>query len=93
MTPQADPTKIILPKLKTPEVVPCHWRNGGPILLASDIDGSRGRPTGTPVNVEWSAGKGPLVQGPIQQLLLALAGRRADMAQLTGAGLEALGRD
>ncbi len=44
-------------------------------------------------DVEWSAGKGPLVQGPIQQLLLALAGRPADMAQLTGAGLEALRRD
>lgn len=43
-------------------------------------------------DVEWSAGKGPFVQGPIQQLLLALAGRPADMAQLTGAGLEALRR-
>jgi hypothetical protein len=36
LTPPADPTKIIPPKLKTHEVVPCHWRKGGPILLASD---------------------------------------------------------
>jgi hypothetical protein len=23
--------------LEDPEVVPCHWRNGGPIKLAGDI--------------------------------------------------------
>ena len=25
---------------ETPKVVPCHWRNGGPITLASDTNGS-----------------------------------------------------
>ncbi|SDE03018.1 maleylpyruvate isomerase family mycothiol-dependent enzyme [Rhodococcus tukisamuensis] len=41
-------------------------------------------------DVEWSAGKGALVQGPMQQLLLAMAGRPADRTQLDGAGVAVL---
>ncbi|MFC4604974.1 hypothetical protein [Rhodococcus kronopolitis] len=41
-------------------------------------------------DVEWFAGAGALVQGPMQQLLLAMAGRPADLTQLDGAGVAAL---
>ncbi|MFD4180411.1 maleylpyruvate isomerase family mycothiol-dependent enzyme [Rhodococcus sp. NPDC058514] len=44
-------------------------------------------------DVDWSAGKGPPVQGPMQQLLLAMSGRPADVAQLSGEGAAALQQD
>jgi uncharacterized protein (TIGR03083 family) len=38
-------------------------------------------------DTEWSTGSGPAVEGPVQQLLLAVAGRRAALDQLSGDGL------
>lgn len=41
-------------------------------------------------DIDWSVGAGPIVEGPIGALLLILTGRRAALAQVTGAGAEAL---
>ena len=44
----------------------------------------------------WSAGQGPLVEGPVGAILLLLTGRRAGLAQLSGPGareLSAVGLD
>lgn len=38
----------------------------------------------------WSTGSGPTVEGPAQQLLLAVAGRRAALDRLAGDGLATL---
>jgi uncharacterized protein (TIGR03083 family) len=38
----------------------------------------------------WTTGSGPKVEGPAQQLLLAVAGRRAALDHLTGEGLAIL---
>ncbi len=39
---------------------------------------------------DWSTGSGPTVSGPSKQLLLALAGRRSALDNLTGEGLATL---
>ena len=39
---------------------------------------------------DWSTGSGPTVSGPSKQLLLALAGRRSALNNLTGEGLATL---
>ena len=41
-------------------------------------------------DTEWSTGSGPTVEGPAQQLLLAVAGRRPALDQLSGDGLATL---
>ena len=41
-------------------------------------------------DAEWSTGSGPIVSGPSKQLLLALAGRRAALDNLTGDGVASL---
>ena len=38
----------------------------------------------------WSTGSGPLVEGPVQPLLLAVAGRRAGLDRLSGDGVATL---
>ena len=38
----------------------------------------------------WSTGSGPVVEGPAQHLLLAIAGRRAALDRLSGDGLATL---
>lgn len=43
-------------------------------------------------DVDWSHGTGPEVTGPALPLMLAMTGRPAGLAELTGAGLDALGR-
>ncbi len=50
------------------------------------LDGYRFHAT----DVDWTRGEGPEVAGPAGALLLLLTGRRAALAQLTGAGAEAL---
>lgn len=52
----------------------------------------RGRPEASYVatDVAWSAGGGPEVSGPATSLALALSGRPAGFASLTGAGVPAL---
>lgn len=41
-------------------------------------------------DIGWSHGEGPVVRGPYDALLLALGGRRAGLAHLSGDGLELL---
>jgi hypothetical protein len=41
-------------------------------------------------DVDWSTGTGPEVAGPILPLVLAMTGRRAALAQLSGPGLDTL---
>jgi len=47
-------------------------RIGGLRLVATDLD--------------WTVGKGPVVEGPAESLLMALAGRRGVATELTGPG-------
>jgi uncharacterized protein (TIGR03083 family) len=51
-------------------------RSAGLTLRATDAD--------------WSAGEGPEVSGPITSIILAVSGRKAALADLSGAGLETL---
>src|SRR4029079_14852838 len=41
-------------------------------------------------DAEWSTGDGPAVSGTSKQLLLAMAGRRAALDNLTGEGLDTM---
>lgn len=41
-------------------------------------------------DAQWSTGSGPAVEGPAQQLLLAVAGRRSALDNLSGEGLATL---
>ena len=41
-------------------------------------------------DTDWSVGSGPAVEGPALSLLLAMTGRKAALAELTGAGLATL---
>jgi uncharacterized protein (TIGR03083 family) len=41
-------------------------------------------------DVDWSAGDGPEVTGPLASIILAITGRRAGLADLSGAGLSTL---
>ena len=52
------------------------WRARGVRLVATDID--------------WSHGKGPEVQGPGEALLVAMAGRRDGLKDLSGPGKDTL---
>ena len=51
------------------------------------IEGLRLRATDT----DWSTGAGPEVAGPIVSLLLAITGRQASLADLSGEGVSTLG--
>ena len=39
-------------------------------------------------DVEWARGEGPLIQGPMQELLMRCAGREPDAGKVSGEGLE-----
>ena len=41
-------------------------------------------------DIDWSTGRGPVVEGPAEPLLMAMAGRADAVDQLTGAGLPTL---
>lgn len=58
----------------------------GQVFDALPLEAYRLRAT----DIDWSVGAGPIVEGPIGALLLLLTGRRAALAQVTGAGAEAL---
>jgi len=62
--------------LKTTPLLHGKQRGEGLTLRATDID--------------WSAGDGPEVSGPAASLIMALAGRKAAMDDLSGAGVEKL---
>lgn len=62
------------------------WRMGWPFWARRRLRGFRLVST----DVQWTAGRGMEVRGPIAALLLLLTGRPAALAQLEGAGVEAL---
>lgn len=43
-------------------------------------------------DIDWSRGSGPEVTGPAESILMTLAGRPSALAELSGNGLEVLGR-
>ena len=59
------------------------WPNLWPFRAGRKLAGFRLAATDHP----WSAGEGPPVEGPIAAILLLLTGRRAALAQLSGAGV------
>lgn len=59
------------------------WRIGFPFRARSRLAGLHLRAT----DVEWDAGDGALVEGPIEALLLVLTGRPAGLARLHGDGV------
>ncbi len=64
-----------------------HLKNVQPVF------GSKKRIAGLTLratDTEWSTGSGPTVEGPAQQLLLAVAGRRSALDRLSGDGLATL---
>jgi uncharacterized protein (TIGR03083 family) len=63
------------------------WRMGWPFWARRRLRGLRLSAT----DVDWSAGEGAEVRGPVQSLLLLLTGRtEAALPQLTGPGVERL---
>jgi uncharacterized protein (TIGR03083 family) len=62
----------VLTAVRTNPRLGVPWRIRGLRLQATDLD--------------WSTGKGPLVTGPGEALLMAMAGRRGITAELTGPG-------
>lgn len=64
------------------------WRMGFPFRTRRRLAGYRLVAT----DVDWSAGDGAEVSGPIDALLPLLAGRTATLPRLTGAGVVALAR-
>ncbi len=64
-----------------------HLKNVQPVF------GSKKRIAGLTLratDAEWSTGSGPTIEGPAQQLLLAVAGRRSALDRLSGDGLATL---
>jgi hypothetical protein len=41
-------------------------------------------------DADWDRGRGPVVEGPVQELLMLCCGRAAELPRLTGDGLERL---
>ncbi|MHA6784305.1 maleylpyruvate isomerase family mycothiol-dependent enzyme [Pseudonocardia saturnea] len=73
--PRDIPADRLLPALQfalTAPTIGAFWRVRGLRLVASDLD--------------WSAGKGPAMEGPAESLLMAMAGRRGVAGELSGPG-------
>lgn len=68
----ADRMRIVLSFARTAPTIGAAKRIRGLTLIATDLD--------------WSAGKGPTVEGPAESLLMAIAGRRGTAQELTGPG-------
>lgn len=62
----------VLSFARTAPTIRAAKRIRGLTLVATDLD--------------WSAGKGPVVEGPAESLLMAMAGRRGTAQELTGPG-------
>lgn len=62
------------------------WTMGWPFWARRRLDGFRLSAT----DIEWTAGSGADVRGPIDALLLLLTGRSAALPRLTGAGVAVL---
>lgn len=65
-----------LPFGRTAPPIRAFWRARGLRLVATDLG--------------WSAGRGPIVEGPAEPLLMVIAGRSHAIDELTGAGKPAL---
>ena len=75
--------------LPTEDYVACldHLKDVQPVFGTKQrIAGLQLRAT----DAEWSTGSGPMVTGTSKQLLLAMAGRRAALENLTGDGVDTL---
>lgn len=73
--PRDIPAERLLPALRCALVAPPirgFWRVRGLRLVATDL--------------EWSAGSGPEVRGPAEAVLMAIAGRRGVVGELSGPG-------
>jgi uncharacterized protein (TIGR03083 family) len=73
--PRTIPPERLLPALAFARFAPpigAFWRARGLRLVATDLD--------------WSDGRGPEVRGPAESLLMAIAGRRGVVDELTGPG-------
>jgi uncharacterized protein (TIGR03083 family) len=73
--PREIPADRMLPTLafaRTAPTIKAAKRIRGLTLVATDLD--------------WTAGKGPVVEGPAESLLMAMAGRRGTPAELVGPG-------
>lgn len=73
--PRQVPAERLAPALAFARIAPpigAIWRARGLRLVATDLN--------------WSAGRGPVVAGPGEPLLLAIAGRRGVVTELSGPG-------
>jgi uncharacterized protein (TIGR03083 family) len=73
--PRTIPPERLLPALSFARFAPpigAFWRARGLRLVATDLG--------------WSDGRGPEVRGPAESLLMAIAGRRGVVEELTGPG-------
>lgn len=61
------------------------WLGRQKARVFGDVPERRRRFTAT--DIEWSAGEGPEIRGPMVAILLVLTGRSAGLSQLTGTGL------
>jgi len=68
----ADRLAEALPFARTAPTIGAFWRTRGLRLVATDVD--------------WSSGSGPVVEGPAEPLLMAMAGRGDGLDELTGTG-------
>ena len=60
--------------------------SGYPVNGKKRIAGLRLKAT----DIDWSTGDGPLVEGPLEALMMVTAGRKAALADLSGEGIEVL---
>ena len=63
------------------------------VIRGNLLLGGKRRATGLTLNatdVDWTHGAGPAVNGPLASIILALTGRNAGLADLSGDGLEIL---
>jgi uncharacterized protein (TIGR03083 family) len=77
--PRTVPAERLRPALDFARFAPpirAFWRIRGLRLVASDLD--------------WTSGRGPEVHGPGEALLMAMAGRRGVVEELTGPGRDTL---
>lgn len=74
----ADRLLTALSFARTAPPIRASRRIRGLTLVATDLD--------------WSTGKGPLVEGPAESLLMAMAGRRGTAQELTGPGQPVIAR-
>jgi uncharacterized protein (TIGR03083 family) len=72
----ADRLRVVLDFAKGAPPLRSRPRVKGLTLRATDLD--------------WHSGSGPLVEGPAESLLMAIAGRAGTTAELTGPGVEIL---